>query len=240
MPGRFLSAHWSYLVMLNYEVPPEILEPHVPRGTELDFFDGRAMVSMVGFLFRKTKLKGVPIPFHRHFEEVNLRFYVRRIVGGETRRGVVFIKEIVPRPALAWVARAFYNENYVALKMDHQLALNEGLPSGEVCYRWRFQNQWCRMAVTPTGQPSLPRPGEEPEFITEHYWGYAAQKDGGTLEYRVAHPTWRVWQAESTVFECDVAALYGEAFAEHLAKEPSSAFLAEGSDVEVFQGVRIG
>ncbi|MDJ0841272.1 MAG: DUF2071 domain-containing protein [Acidobacteriota bacterium] len=239
MTKRFLTARWSYLAMLSYVVPPEILEPFVPKGTRLDLFEGKALISMVGFLFQETRLKGVPVPFHRHFEEVNLRFYVRREVDGEVRRGVVFIKEIVPRAALAMVARLVYNENYVAMPMEHELGLDGDVPVDPVVYRWRLNDEWNEMAVTPYGDPALPRPGSEQEFITEHYWGYAAQRDGGTVEYRVAHPTWEVWPVVDPVFRCDVAKLYGPEFVIPLDRQPDSAFLARGSEVEVFNGVRI-
>ena len=196
-------------------------------------------MSMVGFMFLDTKLKGIPVPFHRHFEEVNLRFYVRRVVDGELRRGVVFIKELVPRRALAWVARTFYNERYVALPMDHHFDLDGGTPTGPVSYRWYFENKWHHMALTPIGKPTLPGQESEVAFITEHYWGYAVQKDGGTMEYRVTHPTWQVWETVDPVLDCDTARLYGEAFAEPLAAEPTSALLALGSEVAVYAGVRI-
>jgi len=239
MPSRFLTARWKYLAMLNYAVPAEILAPHVPQGTELDLFEGRALMSMVGFLFLDTRLKDIPVPFHRDFEEVNLRFYVRREVDGELRRGVVFLKELVPRRALAWVARTVYNENYVALPMDHRLELDGETPTGPVSYRWRFADRWHHMTLTPTGDPTLPDKGSEAEFITEHYWGYARQKDGGTVAYRVTHPTWQVWEAVDPMLDCDAARLYGDAFAAPLAAEPTSALLALGSEIAVYNGVRI-
>ena len=239
MTARFLTARWSYLAMLNYVVPPEILHPYVPKGTSLEPFDGMALVSVVGFLFQDTKLKGVPVPFHRNFEEVNLRFYVRREVDDEVRRGVVFIKEIVPRSALALVARLVYNENYVAMSMEHELGMDGDVPVDPVVYRWRWHDEWNEMAVTPYGDPMLPEPGSEVEFITEHYWGYAVQRDGGTVEYRVAHPTWEVWSVVDPVFLCDVAALYGQQFVAPMDRQPHSAFLARGSKVDVYSGERI-
>src|SRR3954468_20670393 len=123
MPRIFLAAEWRYLAMLNYQVDPAILHPHLPRGTELDIWNGRHYISLVGFRFLNTRVLGVPIPFHRNFEEVNLRFYVRRKGPEGWRRGVVFIAEIVPRFAIAAVARLFYNENYVALPTRHKLDL---------------------------------------------------------------------------------------------------------------------
>ena len=110
MPGTFLTAEWRYLAMLNYRVSPSLLYPLVPPGTELDLWNGTAYISVVGFKFQHTRVLGVPIPFHVNFEEVNLRFYVRRETNGAVRRGVTFIRELVPRAAIAGVAKLAYNE----------------------------------------------------------------------------------------------------------------------------------
>lgn len=229
----FLTARWVHLVMLNYEIDAAVLSPFVPAGVELDAWDGRMLVSMVGFQFLDTRVRGIPIPFHRHFDEVNLRFYVRREQDGELRRGVVFVKEIVPRRAIAWVARTIYNENYVALAMAHDDGIGK---DGGLEYRWKLDGAWHRLGATVVGEPTLPAAGSEGEFITEHYWGYAAQRDGSTVEYRVEHPQWRVWQAVQPVFDSDVAALYGPRFVPALSADPVSCFVAEGSEVTVRRG----
>ena len=237
----FLTAEWRYLVMLNYRIDPAMLLPYVPRGTELDAWNGVTYVSVVGFLFRDTRLLGIPVPFHRHFEEVNLRFYVRRDEAGELRRGVTFIKEIVPRFAIATVARIAYNEPYVALPMGHDHGAVDTTTSApsHVEYGWGAGSHACRMRVEPSGQSSLPRPGSEEEFITEHYWGYTRQRDGGTVEYRVDHPSWRVWQVKSAQLEGDLGAVYGATLAAALRGSPTSVFLAEGSPVTVFAPRRL-
>src|SRR5436305_10870786 len=135
MAPVFLTAAWHHLVMLNYEVPPALLASRVPAGTSLDFWNGKTYLSVVGFLFLQTKVLGIPIPFHRDFEEVNLRFYLRR----EERRGVGFIKEIVPLRAIAAVARIVYNENYVALPMRHRIEPAAPLAAGtRVEYGWKL------------------------------------------------------------------------------------------------------
>ena len=103
---KFLTAQWRDLLMVNYEVDPSLLADRVPLGTTLDLFEGKCFVSLVGFMFLDTRVMDFLIPFHVNFEEVNLRFYVKRETRTEIRRGVVFIKEIVPRGAIAWVARA--------------------------------------------------------------------------------------------------------------------------------------
>jgi uncharacterized protein YqjF (DUF2071 family) len=233
----FLTAEWRNLAMLNYEVEPALLSQFVPSGTELDCWNGKAFASLVGFRFLNTKVCGIPIPFHRNFDEVNLRFYVRRAVGDEVRRGVVFIKEIVPRWAIAAVARSVYNERYVALPMNHQVKLSEF--GRFVKYGWRSSVGWSRINIRAKESPELPREGSQEQFITEHFWGYSAQADGTTVEYRVAHPRWRVWSGIGAEFEGDVTELYGQKLAAILSGTPSSAFLAEGSEVTVFRGQKI-
>jgi len=215
-----------------------MLAPFVPAGTELDSWNGKTFASMVGFMFLKTRVKGIPIPLHQNFEEVNLRFYVRRKADDGWRRGVVFIKEIVPRSAIAFVARNFYNENYVALPMSHRLEK----VSGEIksaSYGWRFNGQNNFMHVEPRGTAQPLVAGTLSEFITEHYWGYARQRDGSTMEYRVEHPRWNVWETAAAKLDCDIAGLYGEAFRKYLEQAPASAFLADGSAVTVSDGVKI-
>lgn len=235
---RFLTAEWKYLAMLNYDIEPSWLMRYVPSGTELDSWNGRTFISVVGFLFLRTKVLGVPIPFHRNFEEVNLRFYVRRRAGDGWRRGVVFIKEIVPRWAIAAVARAVYNENYVAMRMGHRVHLDPE-SGGSVEYGWLHNGEWNNIALETRGAPVVPASGSEEEFITEHYWGYAAQSGGGCVEYQVEHPPWRVWQAADAQLRCNVGHVYGPEFAHALNDKPSSAFLAEGSPVVVYKGVRL-
>jgi len=222
--------------MLNYEIEPSLLAPYVPRGTELDLWSGKALVSVVGFQFLKTRVFGIPIPLHRDFEEVNLRFYVRRRAEDGWRRGVVFIKEIVPRAAIAFVARKLYNEPYIALPMAHCLEEESGVVKS-VEYSWRFDGRSNGLKLTTRGVAQPLAEGSEAEFITEHYWGYNAQRDGSTLEYQVEHPRWQVCDVAETKLDCDIAGLYGKQFCDSLNRKPSSAFLAEGSEVIVYQGV---
>jgi uncharacterized protein YqjF (DUF2071 family) len=238
----FLTAAWRHLVMLNYQVPAALLEPLVPAGTELDPWDGATLASVVGFRFLGTRLLGVPIPGHRNFDEVNLRFYVRRRGDdGRWRRGVVFIRELVPRRAIAWVARWRYNEPYLAVPMRHEVDLAgavDGNP-GRAAYSWRLDGVWHRLEATTRDRAAVPPPGSAAAYIAEHYWGYTAQRDGGTLEYRVEHPPWRVWKADQATLAGDLDAVYGASFAKHLSCKPVSAFVAEGSDVIVHAGHRL-
>jgi uncharacterized protein YqjF (DUF2071 family) len=225
--------------MLNFEVDPEILRPFAPRGVELDSWDGKTFVSVVGFRFLSTKVLGIPIPFHRDFNEINLRFYVHRHAEDGWRRGVVFIKEIVPRWMISCVARNVYNESYVTRRMRGEVEVPARERPGRASYEWKHQGRWNRLAAQLTGEPRAARPDSEEAFITEHYWGYVRQRDGGTVEYQVEHPVWRVWQTTEFDFDIDPAIEYGESFAEVLRQKPSSVFVADGSGVVVRKGRRI-
>jgi uncharacterized protein YqjF (DUF2071 family) len=234
----FLTAEWRNLILLNYEVDARLLLPFVPAGTEIDSWNARVFVSLVGFQFLRTRVFGLPIPLHTNFDEVNLRFYVRRREGNEVRRGVVFIREIVPRRAIALVARTFYNENYVALPMVHDIRTtdHDGIAAA---YRWQHRRSWSEMRFESQGNPEPLLDGSEEQFIAEHYWGYAAQPDRSCVEYKVTHPSWSVWQARLAKFNGNVEELYGREFAAVLSRDPDSAFLAEGSAVTVMRGRRL-
>ena len=237
----FLTGEWRYLAMLNYRVDAALLEPLVPRGTTLDHWRGATYVSLVGFLFRDTRVLGVPVPLHRQFEEVNLRFYVSRKAAGETRRGVTFVREIVPRLAIAAVARMAYNEPYVAMPMRHAIGVQSDPDDapGVVGYEWRQRAAWSGLTVETSGRATPLVAGSEAEFITEHFWGYTRQRDGGTVEYRVTHPSWRTWTVTSASVAGDPSATYGRAFGDVLTHVPDSAFLAEGSRIAVHVPARL-
>jgi uncharacterized protein YqjF (DUF2071 family) len=233
-PRPFLTARWRHLAMLNYEIDAATVRPLTPAGTEIDLFEGRTYVSIVGFMFLDTRVRGWAIPCHRDFEEVNLRFYVRRKADDGWRRGVAFVKEIVPRAAIAGVARVLYGEKYVALPMSHRWSAGDP-PS--VRYAWRLDGREMSIELDPDGPFRPMAAGSEEEFIAEHYWGYSTLRKGGTVEYRVEHPRWRVAASRRAVWEADGALLYGPAFGDVLSGRPRSAFLAEGSEVAVHRGV---
>lgn len=177
MKRKFLTAEWRNLIMANYVLDSKILLPYLPNKTELDTFNGNTYVSLVGFLFAETKLAGMRVPFHVNFEEVNLRFYVRFNDNGIWKRGVTFIKEIVPKPAISFVANTFYNEKYCTMKISNftRQTANET----ELGYHWYYKNHWNKLEATISNTAIAMKEGSEEEFIAEHYWaiqGTAALK----------------------------------------------------------------
>lgn len=231
MSGPFITAAWRDLLLLNWTVDASLLQAHVPEGTQLDTWKGEYWVSLVGFRFLDLAVKGVPALGHRNFPEINLRFYVRREVAGEVRRGVVFLRELTPHRMVEWVARAVYNEPYKTLPMHSKIGKTQ------TQYELRLTGKWQGMAAKPAGNWHGPNPMEE--FFVEHHWGYNRQTDGNTMVYEVTHAKWRTRPVELTRFDLDVKALYGQDWAEVLGGAPDSIVLAEGSAVGVFSGARI-
>lgn len=237
MKNIFLQAQWKNLILANYEFDPSDLKKYLPHKTELDFFNNKCLVSLVGFKFCNTKVKGLKIPFHTDFEEVNLRFYVRfKSQNGEWKRGVVFIKEIVPKSAITLVANTLNNENYETMPMRHLWKSGDKL---EVSYEWKFQNAWNRLNVSAENRTSRFAEDSEEEFITEHYWGYTKINENKTAEYGVEHPRWNVYPVEAYDIQVNCQDIYGNEFACLSNQIPNSVFLAEGSEISVLKGSRI-
>ncbi len=248
MPFTFLTADWRKLIMAQYEVSPAILQEHLPRGLELDLYNGRAYVSLVGFLFDRVRILGLPVPFHTRFEEVNLRYYVKRpMLDGSSRRGVVFLSEIVPKPAIALVARAMYGDAYSTAPTAHRWssqgpharAVRHGEEPLEIDYEWKHRGAWQRLGVRAGNRHEAIPTGSLEEFTTEHYWGYTPRRNGGTAEYAVEHRRWGVYPVHEHRIACDFASLYGPAFADLSGRAPDNILLAEGAPVRIRWGGNI-
>jgi uncharacterized protein YqjF (DUF2071 family) len=230
---KFLTAQWKDLVMANYEVAPELLADRLPKGVSLDFHEGKLFVSLVGFMFLDTRVLGLPVPFHINFEEVNLRFYVKRETASETRRGVCFVKEIVPRHAIATVARVLYGEPYECWKMSHTRNQTE------VSYGWRKGVCANHIKVEIDEDLGVPAAGSHGEFIIEHYWGYTKRGDARSDEYKVEHPKWELFSVKNEEISVDFGQTYGEKFAFLNNERPFSILLAKGSPIAVYKGEKI-
>lgn len=233
----FLTAEWRNLLMANYTIDPCILKPYLPYYTELDTFEGVHYVSLVGFLFTNTKVGGIRFPFHHQFEEVNLRFYVRYKEAGVWKRGVVFMKEIVPRRMITFVANTIYKEKYATHPMRHNWeTIGDEMHVG---YYWKVGSEWNYLRAVADKKATPLQEGSEEAFITEHYWGYTHVSDKCTGVYEVAHPAWNIHPVKDFDVRCHTAKLYGEAFVEALAAPPKSVFLADGSPIQVFGGSQL-
>ena len=231
---KFLTAEWRKLAIINYEIDPAILEKYLPVGTELDFYNGKCLVSLVGFMFLNTKVLGVSVPFHKDFEEVNLRFYVKKMENGILKRGVVFIKEIVPKLAITAIANFLYNEHYETHPMKHQFSVDENLT---IEYLWKNE-RWNSIKIIAENQQNKMIEDSEFEFITEHYFGYT-KHENQTFEYEVKHPKWDFYHIKNAEIDVDFAKNYGKDFSVLDVTKPFSILLAEGSEIQVYKNKEI-
>lgn len=232
MAKPFLTAEWRKLVLANYIVDPAVLKEYLPYGTELDYWNGQCYVSLVGFMFVNTRVKGIRVPGHINFEEVNLRFYVKRIEeNGEVKRGVVFIKEIVPKPMITFVANKLFKEHYETMPMKHSCETKEGLMRVE--YIWYKENRENLIEVEVENSPKEMLPDSQEYFITEHYWGYSKGKNKSSNEYEVQHPSWKVYSVKRAAINVDFGLTYGQKFDFLNTQQPQSVMLAEGSEISV-------
>ncbi len=227
----FLKAKWENIIMVNYSVPQTLLMPYLPKGVELDLFGGEAYVSLVGFMFKNTKLFNIPIPFFGTFEEINLRFYVKRKEGNTFKRGVVFINETVPYKIVAWMANKLYHESYTAVETKHQWDYK--INSKHINYQWKVGENWNNIIVEAELKSSNILRDTIEEFIFEHYFGYAKLNATETEEYKIYHPSWRINKVVQHTIQCDFKAMYGTDFEVLNLLTPQSVLIAEGSVVEV-------
>lgn len=228
---NFLQANWENIIMVNYAVPIGVLQPYLPKGVEIDTYQGKAYVSLVGFLFKQTRLFKIPIPKLGTFEEVNLRFYVYRKEGNELKRGVVFINETVPYKLVAWLANKLYKEHYTAVKTEHAWQIDD--TSKKITYRWLINKKWNTIRVEAQNQALEMSKNSFEEFIFEHYYGYTKVNASTTEEYKINHPRWNINVITTTEIVCDFKANYGSDFAFLNKAKPTSVFMAEGSAIEV-------
>ncbi len=231
MSKTFLTGEWKNLLFANYKIDPAVLLPYLPAGTELDYWNNTCYVSLVGFMFLNTKIKGIAVPFHRNFEEFNLRFYVRFKDKGEWKRGVVFIKEIVPKKMICLVAQLLYGEHYYYHPMKN--SLRETIDTKEIKYEWLVNKEWNYLSAVTAKEAVPATENSEEEFITEHYWGYTKMAENKTSAYNVVHPKWNIHKVLSFDLFCNAAVLYSDAFKHCLAKQPTSVFMADGSAVSI-------
>lgn len=231
MTDTFLSARWENLIMANYAVNPDVLKPYLPHGVELDFYNDKTYVSLVGFMFKKTSLFNIPIPFLGTFEEINLRFYVKRLEGNSVKRGVVFINETVPYKSVAWLANKLYKEHYISIPTKNTIEITT--VSKNVRYEWEMNKEWNHIAVSAAKENEQMLPGSVEEFIFEHYYGYTKIDEQHSQEYKVNHPRWQVNKVIDYSIHCNFQSMYGNGFSFLNHHQSHSVILAEGSEVIV-------
>ena len=227
----FLKANWENIIMVNYEINPEILMPFLPNGVELDLFEGKAYVSLVGFMFKDTKLFTIPIPKLGTFEEINLRFYVTRTDDGIKKRGVVFINETIPYRIVAWMANKLYKEHYTVVPTKHSIAKYS--TNQKIKFEWLLNKKWNSIYVDNELSSHEMTPDSLEKFIYEHYYGYTKVNGQKTEEYRLHHPSWKIHNVVDYKIDCDFKAMYGDSFSVLNRNKPRGVFIAKGSSVAI-------
>lgn len=228
---NLLTCEWRKLAFANYIIPPEILEKYLPAHTKLDYFNGNCFVSLVGFQFRNIKVAGVKVPFYSDFEEINLRFYVKRFDGAEWRKGTVFLSEIVNKKALGLLANTLAREHYQILPTSQEIRETEDRL--DVNYSWKFREkeQFLRVIgsklITPYEQHS------ESDFILDRLYGYGRINEEVSNEYSISHNTWQTYEVREYSINVDFMRQFGPEFSILTSMTPHSVLLAEGSKVQV-------
>lgn len=227
----FLKANWENIIMANYEIAPEVLAPYLPKGVELDLFDGKCYISLVGFMFKKTRLFNIPIPYLGTFEEINLRFYVKRKDGNLLKRGVVFINETIPYQIVAWMANKLYKEHYTVVPTKHEI--NNFDTTQNIKFEWLLNKKWHSIYVEASTKSEVMQTDSLEQFIYEHYYGYTKIDANNTEEYKLQHPSWKTNKVLNYKIDCDFEMMYGKPFSVLNATKPEAVFIAEGSSVKV-------
>lgn len=213
--------------MFTYSIPPGLLNQYIPAGLEADTIGGNAFVSLVAFDFLDTKVKGIKFPFHVNFPEINLRFYVK----AKDRRGVVFIREFVPRYFIACFADMFYNENYKSIKMKSSVVSNN---EKIVSHNIRIGKDDFSVKLTAENKPYLPSEASLEHFFKEHQWGFGKSKSGDTLAYCVEHPLWEIFPIKNYELNFDFGKVYGENWKFLNRGKPFNITLAQGSEIRIY------
>lgn len=229
-PKVFLTARWQDLILITYDVDPGMLQPYIPEGLEADTINGRGFVSLVAFDFLDTKVKGLKIPFHVNFPEINLRIYVKN----KEKRGVVFVREFVPKTVIPLIANTIYNENYKAIKMKSSVEKNGAI---FINHTIEINKQEFHINLQAENKPYLPPADSTEHFFKEHEWGFGTSKAGKPLIYKVEHPFWNICPIRKYEHNFDFGVVYGKYWESLNNNAPYNITYALGSEIKVFEGL---
>ncbi len=233
-----IKAKFSEMVAVNFQIDQRILQPLVPKGLELDFFNGETYVSLIAMMLRNVKAWGLPFSIIPSSPELSLRFYVRRPGDGESAKGTCLIKDYISGSTAAWYLESQFKSDFSKLKMKYK---NSGFgehETPEVEYQWKVDDHWNKLRVRARSRIHKTERASKVGFILDHFTYFGTYK-GRTLAYRVERPTWNIWDAAQANFTCDVKRLFGDAFVKPLSKRPASVFVTAGSPVTIYKPVEV-
>jgi uncharacterized protein len=233
----FLTANWRNLVLVNFVVPADLLEPRLPPGCVLDrvpHSPDTHLLSVVAMHFDNTRVWGVPVPFAQRFDEVNLRFYARQ---GD-RHGSVFLRQYVPSRTILYGARWTYNQPYELARIQHVVA-----ESGDhLEIRTRFERGRYTGAVSLRAERGAITPPVDSleHFLKERYWGFDSDRRGRVFRYPVWHPVWRTHPVIDVDIDFDPGVLLGGDWRDvDWTAAYHSALFAEGSLSAIYPAERV-
>lgn len=222
----FLTAEWRRLVNLTYAIDPDLLKEHLPEGVEADIYKGKAHISLVAFEFLNTRVKGLKLPFHVNFPEINLRYYARY---GEYL-GVGFIKELVPKFCISFIARKLYNEPYYSFPMTLETEIADHI---SVLHTVKKAGKSHTISAKATNTALQPGPETPDYYFKEHDLGFGTDLKGRGVFYRVDHSVWDTYPLVDFNLQFDFGAIYGPKWAFLNDATPRYSVMAEGSPVSV-------
>lgn len=185
-----MTQDWAFLSFLHWRYDADTVQSLLPRGLEVDLFDGSAWVGLVPFAMRIKVGPLPPLPYATIFPETNVRTYVH---GPDGRAGVWFFSLDVPRLAAALGARATYGLPY----MWSDMAVDRG--ATQVTYRlWRHWKAWppTTSRVTVEVGEAIEEHSELEHFLTAR-WRLFNHVAGSLWTATVEHRPWPLRQARA-------------------------------------------
>ena len=226
-----LTAYWTNLLAATFEADETLLNKFLPRGTELNTWHGKYLISIVAFMFSKPAILNISAPFYRSFEEINLRFYVRYKENDQWKKGVVFIKEIAPARIIGLTAGWLYQENFIYLPLKHKFYANNKCQY--ISYSCKVKNQWGHLNMVCSSKDNEPGSERVQTFVRDHYWGYTKKSNNNTAEFLIEHRLWKIYQATDYDLNLNIGEIYGKDFTDLFLQKPISVILMDGSFTKV-------
>ena len=227
----FLRSNWLRLASANYIIEPHLLDKYIPKGTVLEEHNGKHYVSLVAFRYSQTRLLNIQVPFHTNFEEINLRFYVKRKIAPHVWRSeVAFTKLFFPKTALTFVAKHIYKENYETKRMRHNWSENDRQLLTSYGLK---KNRWHDFELMTEKESNVIDAHSSEAFFSKHYWGTSQINDNSCTIYKIEHPEWKVFRVNDWKINFDFNKVFGSEFKHLTDNKPESVYLYDGSEVVV-------
>ncbi len=230
-----IAARWRNVAILSWPIDDQRLAPLVPDGMLLDRWAGEGYISLVCLVMENLRLLTLPA-LPRRFAEVNLRFYVQPASADGDRRGVVFLRQLVSNPFVAFAGRRILREPMlttpVTCKVESEDSVDRQRRLG-LRYQWRNGSHDAALRITASGDAYLAEPGSLEEFVTARYWGYNGTSGSRVRAYRISREPWSLVPVIDHELNIDAETRFGPRIAEVMAGPPASALLALGSESRV-------